>query len=79
MNELVTVYKNQLVTDSRQVAEHFEKQHQHVIRDIENLVNKAEEKDASKIGRMFFETTMPDAYGRHHILELLKDDQEAGH
>lgn len=49
MNELVTVYNHQLVTDSRQVAEHFEKQHQHVIRDIENLVNKAEEKMRPKL------------------------------
>lgn len=38
MNELVTVLNNQLVTDSLQVAEHFGKQHQHVIRAIENLV-----------------------------------------
>lgn len=74
MNELVTVYKDQLVTDSRQVAEHFGKQHQHVIRDIENLVNKAEEKDASKIGRMFFETTMPDAYGRMKRVYLMNRD-----
>lgn len=74
MNELVTVYNHQLVTDSRQVAEHFEKQHQHVIRDIENLVNKAEEKDASKIGRMFFETAMPDAYGRMKRVYLMNRD-----
>lgn len=74
MNKLVMVYKDQLVTDSRQVAEHFEKQHQHVIRDIENLVNKAEEKDASKIGRMFFETTMPDAYGRMKRVYLMNRD-----
>lgn len=74
MNELVTIYNHQLVTDSRQVAEHFEKQHQHVIRDIENLVNKAEEKDASKIGRMFFETTMPDAYGRMKRVYLMNRD-----
>lgn len=74
MNGLVTVYNHQLVTDSRQVAEHFEKQHQHVIRDIENLVNKAEEKDASKIGRMFFETAMPDAYGRMKRVYLMNRD-----
>ena len=53
MNDnLVSVNRGQIVTNSRQVAEHFEKQHQHVIRDIENLVNKAEEKDASKIGQI---------------------------
>lgn len=74
MNKLVTVYKDQLVTNSRQVAVHFEKQHQHVIRDIENLVNKAEEKDASKIGRMFFETTMPDVYGRMKRVYLMNRD-----
>ena len=74
MNELVTVYNHQLVTDSRKVAEHFEKQHQHVIRDIDNLVAKAEEKDASKIGRMFFETTMPDAYGRMKRAYLMNRD-----
>lgn len=74
MNELVTVYKHQLVTDSRQVAVHFEKQHQHVIRDIENIVDKAEEKDASKIGRMFFETTMPDVYGRMKRVYLMNRD-----
>lgn len=31
MNELVTMYNHQLVTDSRQVAEHFGKQHKHVL------------------------------------------------
>lgn len=53
MEALVKVENNQIVTDSRSVAEHFGKQHFHVIRDIENLVNKAEGKDASKIGWMF--------------------------
>lgn len=72
MNDnLVSVNHGQIVTNSRQVAEHFEKQHQHVIRDIENLVDKAEEKDASKIGRMFFESTMPDAYGRMKRVYLM--------
>lgn len=34
MDNLVTVYSHQLVTDSRQVAEHFGKRHDHVMRDI---------------------------------------------
>lgn len=72
MNDnLVSVNHGQIVTNSRQVAVHFEKQHQHVIRDIENIVDKAEEKDASKIGRMFFETTMPDVYGRMKRVYLM--------
>ena len=40
MNELVTVYKDQLVTDSRQVAERFEKEHGKVLRAIDNLVSQ---------------------------------------
>ncbi|WP_296916455.1 Rha family transcriptional regulator [uncultured Megasphaera sp.] len=38
MNELVTVYNHQLVTDSRQVAEHFGKQHKDVLKAIDHLV-----------------------------------------
>lgn len=38
MNDLVTIYKQQLVTDSRTVAEHFGKQHKHVLEAIDNLV-----------------------------------------
>lgn len=38
MDELVHVGDNkQVVTDSRTVAESFEKRHDHVLRDIENL------------------------------------------
>ena len=40
MNELVTVYNHQLVTDSRQVAERFEKEHGKVLRAIDNLVSQ---------------------------------------
>lgn len=74
MEALVKVENNQIVTDSRSVAEHFGKQHQHVIRDIKNLVNKAEEKDVSKIGRMFYETTVPDSYGRQQKAYLMNRD-----
>ena len=38
MNELVTVYNHQLVTDSRKVAAHFNKRHDHVIRHIESVL-----------------------------------------
>lgn len=38
MNELVTVYNHQLVTDSRKVAAHFGKRHDHVIRHIETVL-----------------------------------------
>lgn len=74
MEALVKVENNQIVTDSRSVAEHFGKQHYHVIRDIENLVNKTEGKDASKIGWMFQETTVPDSYGRQQKAYLMNRD-----
>ncbi len=38
MNELVTVYNHQLVTDSKKVAAHFGKRHDHVIRHIEAVL-----------------------------------------
>lgn len=52
MSDLVTFDGNQVVTDSRSVAEHFEKQHKNVIQTIENL--KAEN---SALRKMFCETT----------------------
>ena len=38
MNELVTINDKQVVTTSRNVAEHFEKRHDNVVRDIESLI-----------------------------------------
>lgn len=37
MNELVNIVNNQVVTDSRKVAEVFEKEHKNVIQSIENI------------------------------------------
>ena len=60
MSNLVEIKNNQVVVDSRSVAKNFDKQNQHVNRDIENLIKK----DASKIGRMFYKVEIPDVYGR---------------
>ena len=52
---LVKVKNNQVVTSSRQVAQSFNKQHRHIIRDIKNLLE-----GMSKIGhtpQMFFLTS----------------------
>nr|DAK26507.1 MAG TPA: regulatory protein [Caudoviricetes sp.] len=57
--ELIQVQNNQAVVSSRQVAEHFEKNHFHVLRDIDNI-----KKDVSNFGDIFFETELPDKYGR---------------
>ena len=73
MEELATVNvrieNDQLITDSRNVAEVFGKQHGHVLRDIQNI-----QKDASNFGEMFFESTMPDSYGRQQRVYLMNRD-----
>ena len=69
MSDLVRINSNQVVTDSRSVAEHFEKRHDHVMRDIE-----AYKKDVPNFGEMFHETTMPDSYGRQQKVYLINRD-----
>ena len=60
MKELVHVGdSNQIVTDSRTVADSFEKRHDHVLRDIENL-----KISLPNFGEMFFQTETPDLSGR---------------
>ena len=58
MNELVQINKNGAVVSSRQVAEHFGKRHDNVIRDIEEL-----KRGVLKIEEMFYETKIADSYG----------------
>lgn len=58
-NELVIMHDRQAVTSSLQVAETFEKRHDHVMRDISSI-----RKDVPNFGEMFSETNIPDSYGR---------------
>jgi len=48
-----------LTTTSRAVADVFEKRHDHILRDIDDL-----RKDVPNSGEMFFEIQEPDSYGR---------------
>lgn len=57
--DLVVIQNNQAVTSSRKVAEKFEKRHDHVVRDIDNLKG-----DVPNFGEMFYECNIPDSYGR---------------
>lgn len=59
MNDLVTISNGQPAASSRDIAEHFSKRHDHVLRDIEALG-----KDLPNFGEMFFDTEIPDSYGR---------------
>lgn len=61
---------DQIVVSSKEVAEHFEKEHFHVLRDIESLSKK----DVSKIGGMFFESTYDDSYSRKQKCYLMNRD-----
>ena len=57
------------VASSRQIAENFEKRHDHVMRDIDAI-----KKDVPNFGEMFFETTAPDSYGREQRAYLMNRD-----
>ena len=69
MNIKVYFKNEQIVTDSRNVAEVFGKRHDHVLRSIESL-----KRDVPNFGEMFFETTMPDSYGREQRVFLMNRD-----
>lgn len=57
------------VASSRQIADNFEKRHDHVMRDIDAM-----KKDVPNFGEMFFETTAPDSYGREQRAYLMTRD-----
>lgn len=70
MNELIRLDSNgQPVANSRDIAEHFGKDHNHVLRDIGAL-----KKDVSNFGQMFYETEIPDSYGRLQRAYLMNRD-----
>lgn len=67
--ELVIMRDRQAVTTSLQVAKNFEKRHDNVLRDIENL-----HKDVLNFEEMFIESTELDSYGRNrHIYYMNRD------
>ena len=70
MSDIVlSMQSGEPVASSRQIAESFEKNHNHVLRDIDSL-----KKDVSNFGQMFFETTAPDSYGREQRAYLMNRD-----
>lgn len=65
----LTEKNNKPVTSSREVALNFDKEHKHVLESIRSL-----EKDVPDFRLMFFETTMPDSYGREQKVYLMNRD-----
>ena len=70
--KLVFIENDQPVTTSLKVAEVFDKNHQHVMRDIRGLIGQVE--DVSKIGQMFQEAEHADKYGRPQPMYLMNRD-----
>lgn len=69
MNGLVIMKNKQAVTTSLQLADTFEKGHQHILRDIDGL-----KKDVSNFGQMFLEGNEPDSYGRDRRTYFMNRD-----
>lgn len=69
MNELLTITNGQPAASSRDIAEHFAKRHDNVLRDIETL-----KKDVLNFEEMFFETEIPDSYNRPQRAYLMNRD-----
>ena len=55
----IDIIDDKFVVSSRTVSNDFKKRHDNVLRDIENI-----KKDVLNFEEMFFETTLPDSYGR---------------
>lgn len=66
---ILSTQNGEPVASSRQISENFEKRHDHVIRDIDTI-----KKDVPNFGEMFFETTVPDSYGREQRAYLMNRD-----
>lgn len=70
MSDIVlSMQSGEPVASSRQIAENFEKRHDHVMRDIDAM-----KKDVPNFGEMFFETKAPDSYGREQRTYLMNRD-----
>ena len=65
----VRIENDQMITDSRNVANVFGKRHDNVIRDIESM-----KKDVLNFEEMFFDGTMPDSYGREQKVYFMNRD-----
>ncbi|KYG89155.1 Rha family transcriptional regulator [[Bacillus] sp. KCTC 13219] len=83
MNQLVVIQNQQAVTSSLQVAETFEKRHDHVIRDIENLIKETHSPklgaenltvENSAVKNFFYEGTYTNSRGREYPIYYMNRD-----
>lgn len=70
MTDIILATQNgEPVVSSHQIAESFEKNHRDVLRAIDNLTE-----DVRNFAQMFFETEIPDSYGRPQRAYLMNRD-----
>lgn len=69
MNELVFVLNDEILVNSKEIANNFSKRHDHVLRDIENI-----EKDVPNFGEMFHKGQTKDSYGRSQRCYFMNRD-----
>ena len=65
----IDILDDKFVVDSKSVARNFQKRHDNVLRDIENV-----KKDVLNFEEMFIESYMPDSYGRQQRIYLMNRD-----
>ena len=66
---ILSTQNGEPVASSRQIAESFEKNHRDVLRAVDNL-----KEDVRNFAQMFYETTVPDSYGREQRAYLMNRD-----
>ena len=66
---ILSTQNGEPVVSSRQIAESFEKNHRDVLRAVDNL-----KEDVRNFAQIFFETTVPDSYGREQRAYLMNRD-----
>ena len=65
----IDILDDKFVVDSKQVAQNFQKRHDNVLRDIENI-----KKDVLNFEEMFIESETSDSYGRRQRIYLMNRD-----
>lgn len=66
----IVIENDQPITTSKNIAENFDKRHDHILRDIEKLLVE----DRPNFGEMFKESTEPDSYGREQKIYYVNRD-----
>ena len=70
-NNLVRMFKNQVVVSSVQLAEHFDKEHKNVLRLLSSLLSSA---NKQRLSKHFFKSNYKDETGKNNTMYLMDRD-----